>query len=282
MKSFFDYNVRQKLGWNTDGTEYLNIDAMDPNFFTLDMFKADELISGQTSQNFVNYYGYDHTGKKLKSKASFDDFFTAKDDFGNLTRTVGAFQPIYMAGYLMDKFAFRDIVFNVGLRVDIFDANQPVLKDPWLFYSAKTVSEAKTEYANDNSMEFLSNIPDAMGDDYTVYVDDVNNPNAINGYRSGQVWYDADGIETEDPTIIRGAAGIQPWLLDPSQETPTADAFEDYKAQVNVMPRISFSFPISDEATLFANYDILTQRPSGENTLEPIDMIFITNHNNII
>ena len=43
----------------------------------------------------------------------------------------------------MDKFAFNDIVFNVGLRVDVFDANQPVLKDPYLFYNARTVAEAQ-------------------------------------------------------------------------------------------------------------------------------------------
>ena len=29
----------------------------------------------------------------------------------------------------MDKFTFDDIIFNVGLRVDRFDANQPVLND---------------------------------------------------------------------------------------------------------------------------------------------------------
>ena len=38
---------------------------------------------------------------------------------------------LYIAGYIMDKFTFDDIIFNVGLRVDRFDANQPVLKDPY-------------------------------------------------------------------------------------------------------------------------------------------------------
>ena len=92
-----------------------------------------------------------------------------------------------------------------------------------------------------------------MGDDYVVYVDDVNNPNSINGFRTGQRWFNADGIEVEDPTVIRGPAGIAPWLHDPTLDTPTADAFEDYKAQINVMPRIAFSFPISDEASLLAS-----------------------------
>ena len=33
---------------------------------------------------------------------------------------------------VMDKFTFDDIIFNVGVRVDRFDANQQVLKDPYV------------------------------------------------------------------------------------------------------------------------------------------------------
>ncbi len=43
-----------------------------------------------------------------------------------------------MAGYVMDKFAFDDIIFNVGVRVDRYDANQNVLKDKYLFQEAYT------------------------------------------------------------------------------------------------------------------------------------------------
>ena len=44
--------------------------------------QLDELLNdGET--NLVTH-GYDHTGKKLKGKPSFDDFFNAKDDYGNL------------------------------------------------------------------------------------------------------------------------------------------------------------------------------------------------------
>ena len=44
-----------------------------------------------------------------------------------------------MAGYIQDKFAFNDLLFNIGLRVDRYDLNQMVLKDPYLFYNAYTV-----------------------------------------------------------------------------------------------------------------------------------------------
>ena len=82
----------------------------------------------------LTYYGYDHTGQKIKGKPSFDDFFNQRDEFGNYTRPIGAFEPIYIAGYIMDKFAFDDLIFNVGVRVDRFDANQQVLKDDFLLY----------------------------------------------------------------------------------------------------------------------------------------------------
>ena len=284
-QSFFDYNLREYLydnGWigtGGNGSDFIDIDQYDPNIYSFDMFSPDELLNSGNS--YVSYWGYDHTGKKVRGTTDINKYFNEFDDNGNYKRFVGAFQPIYMAGYIMDKFAFRDIVFNVGVRVDVFDANQPVLKDPYLFYSARTVGEAKTELANNPSLTWID-IPDAIGNDYVVYVDDVNNPNAINGFRNGSVWYDANGVETENPATLRGSAGIQPWLLDPSQETPTSDAFEDYKAQINVMPRVSFSFPISDEAAFFAHYDILTKRPPSGFRFDPFQYQFVNSRSAII
>jgi len=40
------------------------------------------------------------------------------------------------------------------------------------------------------------------------------------------------------------------------------------------MPRLSFSFPISDVALFFAHYDVLSQRPSGNN-INPLAYMFI-------
>jgi len=182
----------------------------------------------------------------------------------------------------MDKFAFRDIVFNVGVRVDVFDANQPVLKDPYLFYNARTVAEARQMKLDDPSAYSWVDIPEAMGDDFIVYVNDVNNPNAINGFRNGTDWFNNQGTQVEDPKVIRGATGIAPWLLDPSQETPNATAFEDYKPQINVMPRIAFSFPISDEASFFAHYDVLTKRPTTGFRFNPYEYQFINQRNSVI
>lgn len=279
-QSFFDYSVRRELGLNPFGTDFVDIDAIDPNFFTLDMFSADELLN--SGNNFVQYWGYDHTGRRTKGRTDINSYFNDVDENGNFRRNIGSFQPIYVAGYIMDKFAFDDIVFNVGVRVDVFDANQPVLKDPFLIYSAKTVEEARALASQNPSAYDWVDLPSGMGDNYVVYVNDVENPSAINGFRNGMQWYDANGNPVQDPSTLVGAKGIAPWLQDPTATSPTADAFTDYKAQVNVMPRIAFSFPISDEASFFAHYDILTQRPNTGFRFDPIDYQFMANRNVIV
>lgn len=279
-QSFFDFNLRRKLGLNVAGDDYVDIDQYDPNLYSFDMFSPDELLNSGNS--FVSYYGYDHTGKKVNGATDINKYFNEFDENGNYRRFVGSFQPVYIAGYIMDKFAFNDIVFNVGVRVDVFDANQPVLKDPYLFFNARTVKEARALKLEDPNLYSWVDIPQSMGDDYIVYVNDVNNPNAINGFRSEANWFNAQGTTVEDPKVIKGSAGIAPWLLSPSQVTPDQSAFEDYKAQINIMPRIAFSFPISEEASFFAHYDVLTKRPTSGFRFDPFDYQFIQSRSAVI
>lgn len=262
----FSKNLRLKLGLDTNGREQINIDNINPDFFSLDMFSGDELLND--GNNYVNYYGYDFAGRKQGSRPSFDDFFTATDKYGNLTRPVAPFEPIYISGYIMDKFALDDIVFNVGLRIDRYDANQKVLKDPYLMREAKTAGELRGDTR-------LGEIPSNIGDDYVVYVDDFKDPGQYTGYRDGDQWFSAEGQPINDPKAIRGSSGvIQPYLVDPNNDVLTPNAFKDYVPQINPMPRISFSFPISDEAVFFAHYDILTQRPTSNSRLDVISYLY--------
>ena len=280
QQSFFDYNLRKKLGLNPGGTDFIDIDRYDPSTFSLDMFSADELLNSGNS--YVSYWGYDPTGKKVRGNTDIANYFKDFDENGNYKRFVGAFQPVYMSGYIMDKFAFNDLVFNVGVRVDVFNANQPVLKDPYLTYEARTVAEAKQILVGDPTKSWLSSIPSSMGDDYTVYVNDIQNPTSITGFRKGSTWYDASGAEVSTPKLIEGPSGIAPYLIDPSQTIPKTSAFENYKPQVNVMPRIAFSFPISDEASFFAHYDILTKRPTGNARFDPFNYQFMGSRSAVI
>ena len=284
----FDVNLRKKLGLPVNGVDFIDINSFDFNansinyydanqnlhtvtigedVFSIDMFSADELLDGGDPK--VGYRGYDYKGNKLTSKPSWEEFFTAKDDNGNFTRPIGAYEPIYIAGYIQDKFAFKDLIFNIGLRVDRFDANQPVLKDPYLFQPAKTAGEVNE--LNGQPVFHPSNI----GSDYVVYVDDVSNPTEVTGYRLESDWYNREGTVITDPKILDKGNGISPYLVDPSITSVQADVFKDYEPQTNFMPRISFSFPISDDALFYAHYDILTQRPTSGNVINPISYYFI-------
>ncbi len=168
------------------------------------------------------------------------------------------------------------MIFNIGLRVDRYDANQQVLKDQHLLYSAYT-KDANTNLINSTG------IPSTIGDDDVVYVDDIENPSAIVGYRDNtdDTWYNADGLEISDPSLLAEAAGgkIAPYLKNPTDALKgivnVDEAFEDYTPEVVFMPRIAFSFPISDEAQFFAHYDVLTQRPPSFNRIEPVDYLFM-------
>ena len=274
-QSFFDYNVREALGFNTDGTAFINVDELDPNSLSLTMFSADELLNQGNS--YVSYYGYDHTGKKISGRPSFDDFFTKTDELGNFTRPVGAFEPIYIAGYIMDKFSFDDLIFNVGVRIDRFDANQNVLIDQYLLYPARTAAEVSQ--LDGQNVVHPTNIPT----DAIVYVNDVNQPTSINGYRSGDQWYTSQGIAVNDleDIIPSGFVIPQPYLAQNVSPTDnvSSSAFKDYQPQINLMPRIAFSFPISDEALFFAHYDVLTKRPTTGNRLNPISYYYLETGN---
>jgi len=288
LQSNFDISLRQKLGLPVDGTDYIDIDAYDMNantisyydkdqvlrtgtsssqLYSLDMFSANELLSG--GANLVNYFGYNYLGEKQANKPSFDDFFTATDDAGNLTRPIAPYQPIYIAGYVQDKFSFKDLIFNIGVRWDRFDANQPVLKDPYLFFPAYTVGEISE--LNGQAINYPSNI----GSDYIIYVDEATNPGAITGFRDGNNWYNSEGTVITDPRVLDKGNGINPYLIDPYQKEVTSAVFEDYQPQNNFMPRVSFSFPISDDALFYAHYDILTQRPTAGIRIDPISYYFI-------
>lgn len=274
----FDRSLRRELGLDPDGNDLINIDGLDPDFFTLDMFSADDLLN--QGSNLVNYSGYDPYGNKTSGRTSLEDFFNDQENSFN-TRPIGAYEPIYISGYIMDKFTFDDIIFNVGLRIDRFDANQSVLKDAYVIGDALTVDGAGSEYITSTFGEDVV-IPDNIGDDYVVYVDALDDPNAIVGYRDGDTWYNAVGTEINDPDVLAvNEPYPAPWLVD-SKAPLDNEAFKDFVPEVNIMPRISFSFNISDEAVFFAHYDILTQRPTSSNRFSPIDYLFIESRNNLI
>jgi hypothetical protein len=242
------------------------------------MFSPDELLNnGGSVIGGVNapYYGNSIYGNKLTgtkfNMTALESFYKEKDANGNSVRNIPAFQPVYMAGYIQDKFDIKDMKFNIGLRVDAFNANQPMLQDKYLLNEAYKVSE-DTKFTH----------PTNMGSNYVVYVDDSKNPTKVVGYRNGDTWYNAQGVSVADPTIIAHATtsgSIQPYLKYPNENfldtSKVSNVFQMYTTQINLMPRIAFSFPISDRANFFAHYDVLTQRPPSALRFDPTNYLFI-------
>lgn len=277
----FDRSMRQYLGWagNYEGERtWMDIDRYTPEQYVeaggLDMFSSDELFNSGNS--IVSYIGYDHTGKKYDSKNwNLNDFFNPTD---SKYRYLPSFNPTYMAGYIQDQFYFQDLIFNVGVRVDMFDGNQYVLKDPYLLYESHTVKDLRNGTAAYNG-----DIYSGAGDDWVVYVDEAaaETPTIL-GYRNGSTWYNADGVELASPSSLAGKSGKPtPYRTEAGQKAFTnntvgVEAFQDYKTQVVVMPRIAFSFPVGDNAQFKASYDIIARRPSSNWSANYLSYLYMT------
>lgn len=279
--SVFDSSVRQKFGLGAN--DFIDVYSLDPSKLSLDMFSADELI--QQGTQFVSYSGYSYTGAKIKGQTNFNDFFTQRDANGRLSRPIAAFTPNYISGYIMDKFRFQEMNFNVGVRIDRYDNNTKVLKDPYSLYeyNKKGQVDGARNLINDKKH------PDNIGNDYAVYVN--NNQSltpSIIGYRSGDKWFSANGTELPDPAVLKdlnGGADPEPFLtrdgsikIDSSAFNPNA-SFTDYTPQVNISPRFQFNFPINgDKARFYAHYDVLVQRPKVGNYASPLDYYFLASN----
>ena len=252
--SKFFKSVRTLLD-DTALEDFVNVDGIDPSLLSLDMFSAREL----NDERIVGYYGYDYTGEKLTGDITFEDFFTSRGADGLRDFKIGANKPIYGSAYIQDKFAYKDIIFKIGLRMDYFDANTKVLKDNYSLYDIQTKDEF---YGPGNG-------PASVPGDAKVYVAGEGSDDVI-AFRDGDTWLQPNGTATSPALLFESAvtpaysAGEN--LVEIREEGFDVDgSFEDYAPQINWMPRLAFSFPISDEAGFFAHYDVLYQRPTSNN-----------------
>ena len=296
----FDESLRRALGLDVNGTDWLDIDRYSPEQFNefggISMFSANELFN--SGNQLVSYYGYDHTGEKYRASTwSLDDFFDPVSRGHKNFQYLPAFSPIYAAGYIQDKFYFQDLIFNVGVRVDYYDGNQMVLKDPYLLYESYTVADLNNGMAAYTTGLANNAFPTGVKDDWVVYVDDANSTNpTIRGYREGTNWYNADGVQVTTPSAIAGESGRPtPYRTTGEgggQQTATtgnasgnrisANAFKDYDPQIVVMPRIAFSFPVNDMSQFKANYDIIARRPSSGWQADYFQYLYMTQANGYI
>jgi hypothetical protein len=283
-KKLIDQGAVDAYGNPINQKTRIDVNSIDPSTYSLDMFTADELLNNGTS-SLVFYNGYDHLGNSVKGKKNINDFLN------NTGRYLSAYQPVYMAAWLQDQFVFKDLIVRAGVRIDRFDANQPVLKDPYSLVPVYTAGEVKGNSAFQN---IASQIPGSIGDDYVVYVNTEtpnNNLSAVKvtGFRKGNDWFDANGNPVNNPAAIwRNAQEVSanaparnvPFLVTDRQEVPTGASFTDYKPDLKVSPRIWFSFPISETSQFFGTYDVLVQRPTEANVAQIDDYYFMMNRQN--
>lgn len=260
--------VRELTGQSLN--EYVNVDGINPNDLSLDMFSAAEL----NDFGIIDYVGYDHLGNKVDNSLNFEDFFTSTDGDGRRAFSVEPFNPLYGAFYIQDKFTFKDIIFRLGVRVDYYDANTQVLKDPFSLYEVETASDFFNRTGQTQ--------PTAVGNDYAVYIDGPESSTVV-GYRLGDQWFLPNGTSVSSGAEIFGGGVVTPSIRPgadgqiPNIQTEGFDinsAFEPYKPQINIMPRLAFSFPISDNAGFFAHYDVLVQRPNSNNVATALDYFY--------
>jgi len=274
----FDKNLRNFLGIKEE-KQYLDIDSYDPNMFYraggLGLFSNYELLN--LGDNIVSYSGFDYKGNISNGKLDLKKFFSGDDFHADDKYCIGAFEPIYMGFYLQDKFSIQNLLFSLGLRVDYFNANQWVLKDPFLLRPAVDV-----KYLKDHEDWLDYRFPDNIGDKWIPYVALADNdaktaPQSIVAYRNGKTWYNNQGQEITDPVSYLGAGG--PILV----EAPAPDAISKVSHEAFVkydprplswMPRISFSFPVSTNSLFYAHYNIITVRPTNLQ-INPIAYLFI-------
>jgi hypothetical protein len=272
--SAFGERVRAEIG--AGEREWVNVHALRPDQMSLSMFEPTTLIQGR--QSVLNYYGYDYLGNALGSNIQFNDFFSEVDADGRKTRPIAPVKPIYMAGYLQDQFMYGDIIVRAGVRIDAYDANTKVLRDPYTIagaFNAKEFENSASGYSVGSSSEY--NRPSNIGDDYMVYVNENSADASVIGYRNGSQWYNAQGTPINNArelgsNFIPALQGFSSAENDPQGENYNPDlAFKDYRPNLLVMPRLSFSFPIvKDVSAFYATYDILGQRPPVATVATPL------------
>lgn len=271
----FYRRVRNALGISNLG-QYVNVDGLSPDQLNLNMFSAKEL----NDQGLVSYLGFDYLGNRFDG--TFEDFFTATDAEGIRTFPVAPNRPIYQAFYIQDKFTFRDIIFRLGLRVDRYDANTKVLKDNYSLYEIMGADEFHGRFGGER--------PGNIGDEFKVYTTTPAG-DQVQAYRDGDIWYLPNGTPVNNVALAIPSGVVTPRYKDSriddninfvrARDFDPNVSFKDYEVQTNFMPRLAFSFPISEEANFFAHYDVLVQRPPSNTIATPLDYYYFFDRSGI-
>ncbi|MDE2835566.1 MAG: carboxypeptidase-like regulatory domain-containing protein [Bacteroidota bacterium] len=245
-----EYETRVGRGWgvNTNRLARLYADgnpediASDDPELNTDGYTRLEDLPTHLLARVAGGTGYNFLGTEQHDSENFAGYLSTDKNKPEEHYYQRPHKPIYYGGYVQDKIEFRDIVLNLGLRVDVWDNNRPIFKDK---FARRPITRAG---------DLGGGLPAGIGSDYAVYFsgDDVV------GYR------DLDGNFFDHMGNPSGAGDILlNGLVRITDARITEDMFVDYEPQVTLMPRIGVSFPITDQALFFASYGVVSKRPSS-------------------
>ncbi len=192
--------------------------------------------------------GYYFDGeRKFDSEAHYfteDGYLSTSKDKPEESYLTAPHKPVLFGGYVQDKIEFRDIVLNLGLRLDVYDNNRLVWKDKYARRPIVRAGEAGVS------------LPPGIENNYAVYwsADEVVGYRDLNGN-----FYDANGQPVQAAEVLLNG------LVDITSDRVDRNMFEDFKPIWTLMPRVGVSFPITDRALFFASYGVVTQRPGAAN-----------------
>lgn len=276
----FDINLRNALGLAVDGLDYILIDSYNPenntikyydqygdlktittpaNLFNINMISNEELLNYGNS--FVSYAGYSYTGQKQKESSGLYSFYS---DF-----TVDAAETTFWTVFAEDDFNWKGLHINLGLRLDVYNANRPELNDLYCLFPINNVQEAMEL----GDIDFIK--PANIGEDYLVYLDRLDDAQKVSGFRDGDTWYNANGTQIFDPGMLDVGNGLSPYLKYPditqvgmSGWTPDM-SFGDYKQSVNLLPQIKIDYTFFKRINVYGQYNTFTQNPVYTNEYRP-------------
>lgn len=218
-----------------------NIASDDPDLNT-DGYTRLEDLPTHILRTVAYGVGYNFMGTEQHDSENFDGYLDTDKNKPESDYYQRPHKPIYYGGYVQDKIEFRDIVLNLGLRVDVWDNNRPIFLDK---YARRPIARAR---------DLGGALPTGIESDYAVYFsgDDVVGFRDLDGN-----FYDNQGNPAGAGDILLNG------LVRNTGAKITQDMFVDYEPQVTLMPRIGVSFPITDQALFFASYGVVSKRPSS-------------------
>ena len=161
-------------------------------------------------------------------------------------------KPVEFSAYIQDKIELKEMVINLGLRLDYFDSKGRVptdFRDPSLTQANKTIDI----YPGEGDILLIDPL-----------YSDV--PYRLNADDDSRALIDPDTGEPFSKSVPSDARFIDAALSDLSQKdwAATASWFENTKALVQVSPRVGISYPITDRGAIYFSYGFFFQKPTFE------------------